>query len=369
VGGAPFVAVFPYMMEDVFRVTVHGKAWMAHRQLVAPARALKKLLGGKSGPPSAPTYAAAPLPAADCIRLVAPLGAGAALDRIADELKPGPEDDVILLNADPALIAALTERRAKWLGDDAPRLHIAFMYPEEEIFGGATGSGFLDLYQQLRAPNVRFYAESEPHAEALALMLAAPVAPIMTPVRIDPLPPPPDASFRVAALGGGRIDKGFLHLPAIAAALAKRAPDIRFAVQAASPDAGLGQTAEALARLPNVDLLPYRLSDERYAEELTRAHVLLTPYDAKSFAKRGSGVAVDAVIGGRPLICTKGSALETTIASGNGLAAEGADGFADAIVTARADYARLYDAAQARSRAALDEIRNGPLIRALSERA
>ncbi|MBL8550631.1 MAG: glycosyltransferase [Hyphomonadaceae bacterium] len=361
------IPAFGYVVEDVFRVTLYGARWLADRRLVQLARAMR--------PPAALRRAfargralpatQAPLDPAQCAELVRSFGAAAALRRLDTQLSLGEADDLVLLAADPALLAALADRAERWLAAHAPRLHVVFMYPEARVLGASTEEGFFSIYRSLlnAARPPRFYAESGLHAADLSARLGADVAELPTPVRIAALPPAA-GPWTIGVLGAARADKGFEKLPRIVAAARDLDPGLAFRIQGPPSEAGLDAPARRLRRLPGVTLLAPDLSDEAYEAELARAHVVLLPYDRESFARRGSGVLADALIAGRPAVVTRGTALEDAL--GAGLLADTPEEFADAIVRIKARNVEFADAAQAGAGRALERLRASPLVGALS---
>jgi hypothetical protein len=236
------------------------------------------------------------------------------------------------------------------------------MYPEADFVGPNAADGYWRLARDLAAA-ASIHAETDAHAERLRDALGCEVGVQPTPVRLAPLPPPRGNEFTIAVLGAGRADKGFAALPAIAAAIHARASDGRLRIQA--PAHGFAAELRALSAASNVVMLDADLTSEVYEAELAGAHLLLLAYDRQRYAERGSGVLMDALIGGRPLVCTAETALAEAITSGNGLAATGVDGFADAVVEARARYDALLSAAQAGSMRRIATLRGGSVLRAL----
>jgi hypothetical protein len=169
-------------------------------------------------------------------------------------------------------------------------------------------------------------------------------------------------------LGAGRTDKGFAALAEIADATHARDASIQFRIQRAGSGQGLQAAERALAQAPNVTLLPAFLEDEAYARELGEAHVVLLAYDVALYARRGSGVFVDAMLTGAPLVCVANTALARAL-DGNGVAGTGAEGLAAAIVVARGQYEALAAGAAQTRDAAFAAIQRGPLIAALQQDA
>ncbi|MCR6644444.1 MAG: hypothetical protein NVV62_07965 [Terricaulis sp.] len=221
------------------------------------------------------------------------------------------------------------------------RLHLLFMYPEEDFLGPASEEAYWRLAGEVSAAAAGIYTELALHAEALSGKLQRAVAAQTTPVRIAPLRPRANDAFTIAVLGAGRWDKAFDRLPAIVAATHARDPSVRFVIQAPAAAAGLGAPRDALGAMAGVALLPPSLDDAAYEEALRDCAAVLLAYDKQRYRTRGSGVLVDALIGGRPIIATADTALAREMAQGAGLTGEDPESFAAAITAMRADYPRF----------------------------
>ena len=358
-GGESEHPLFRHRLEDAFRVSRYGVAWIGDRRLARAAQWIAGMRRQGRGLPAAEGAgrAGAELSDARYRALFSGLGVGAALDRLQAHLNA--DDDVVCLGVDPAMLAALAPRRLP------ARLHLLFMYPDEEFLGPATRAAYWRLAGEVSASAAGVYAELEAHADVLRIKLQSDVAVQSTPVRIAQLAPRQSEDFTVAVLGAGRWDKAFDLLPAIVNATHALDAGIRFIIQAPAPNAGLDAPLNALRAMAGVMLLPSVLSDEAYEATLRDSALVLLAYDKERYRARGSGVLMDALIGGRPIVATEGTALASAIASGAGGAGRDPESFAAAIAGLRANYSTHLAAAAAEAARRLDVLRNGPLLRAL----
>lgn len=353
-------AVFVHKLEQAFRISRYARAWVGHPLLARALHLAARLrpAAKRRSLPRAPKAAIADgLSVEAYARLFSGLRAGAAIDAL--DCRPG--DDLVVLGVDPAVITAMHQRRGHFASIGV-RLHLVFMYPEEDFVGPRTDPAYWTIVRDCAAAGAKLYAELDLHAAAIAARTGASVTTQTTPVRLSQLPPPPEGPFTVAVLGAGRWDKAFDALPAIVAA---SAPALAFRIQRPVPGVGLERYTRQLAAEPNVTVLPHDLSSARFEAELARAHVFLLAYDQKRYALRNSGVLVDALVGGRPFVCTEGTALARGIIDGNGIAAEGVSGIAMALSNAMETYPDLIAAAQRVSVRMGEQIRDGSLLRAL----
>jgi glycosyltransferase involved in cell wall biosynthesis len=369
VSGQSDCSVFSYRLEDAFRTSRHQAAWAANPVFAHAARTIanrfrrnRRMLVG----PSAAN--AKPLTEEAYARLFRTFGAGRSLVQVWSRLAVGHGDDVVSLGVDPAMLCALAAAKPLLANAAGPRLHLVFMYPEEDFAVGAAEAPYWAIARDVAQAAFGVYTELDLHADALAGALGRKVDTQILPARLEP---PQGCSctegFTVAVLGAGRWDKGFDALPAIAAATAERAGDIVFRIQGPAAGAGLEKAASMLAEMNNVTVLAPDLSEADYEAELARCHAALLAYDQRRYRRRNSAFLVDAQVAGRPIICTRGAALERAIAYGNGLSAETPQEFAAALVAMKAGYGEFLSAAQSRSRDFIAELRNGPLLRALED--
>ncbi|MET0251966.1 MAG: glycosyltransferase [Novosphingobium sp.] len=158
----------------------------------------------------------------------------------------------------------------------------------------------------------------------------------------------PGTGVTFACLGPARFEKGidvlqqamglYLSDPA--------APPARFVVQWNMPVADAAGAAyepdPALAADPRVTFLTQPLASEAYDAVLGESDCMVLPYRRDSYFARISGVAVEAVTAGIPIITTTDTWTANLVAtSGAGLAIE--DGDAAALAGAMAELARDYD--------------------------
>lgn len=362
-GTACDLPIFTHRLEDAFRVSRYVAPWVGSPTLAAGVRLLKRALVGSSHAALSRYVNGKALARDDFVRLFTGLGVGRALDYLWREVAPEPSDDLVVLGVDPALLSALSQRHDLF-SEGGPGLHLVFMYPEVDFVAPAACSAYWDVARLVGVGAQSMHAERMTHAFELQHKLERAVGFQMTPVRLGPLESPPVAPFTVAALGAGRADKGFAILPEVARVLVGIAPEVVLRVQ--MPERGFLSELSALRALPNVVLLESRLSDDEYERELVRAHALIMPYDKERYSMRGSGVLVDALIGGRPFIATEGTTLADEGAnSGAGLSANSAVGFARAVIQLRQAYPAVLGAAQGGAAAQIALMRNGSLLSAL----
>ncbi len=364
---ATFSPLFDYRLEDAFRVSRYGAAWAGRGVLADAARGLSLLWRGAARALPRMPQAGGAMDVAAFKHLFGSLRAGSALRSVLP--KQDPWRAVICIGGDPAMVSALHGERDFFAAPGAPRLHLVLMYPEHEFLNARTEAPYFqlirDMTQWSRPPIL--YTELDEHAGDLQRRLGAPVLKQVLPyrVRAPRAPAAAQGGFVVAVLGAGRADKAFDMLPAIVAATRVLDPAVQFRIQRPGARARLGRYVNQLEREQSVALLPAVLDDDAYEAELARAHIVLLAYDPQRYARRGSGVLIDALVAGRPVVCVADTALAGALGHGNGLAAEGAEGLARALAEARGRHADLLAGADRARAATVKAMAEGPLVSAL----
>jgi hypothetical protein len=237
------------------------------------------------------------------------------LDRLLDTLDPRSGDIAFLADAGASEVRALAGRVA---AGPASRLSWAVMLRRDvEPAGGSrwNATQWADALRDLAAAGgrVRLYADTEELARLYAEISGQPVArlPIpVTPARRLPRGP----AFKVVYLGDARDEKGFAQLADAIGALEneRRAGRMTFTLQSHFNSAtGDARTAQARADLQalgaGVELIETVLDGEPYRRLLGQADAVVLPYDAEAYRRRSSGVLVEAISSGAPVVASAGS--------------------------------------------------------------
>ena len=180
-----------------------------------------------------------------------------------------------------------------------------------------------------------------------------------------PAPPPArDAEAvpfrRLLYAGAARQDKGFGIVVDLVQLLAAREETLPIAVQITAEYYGKSEatTRADIARLEGVRYPPLSLiretpSPDEYAANFPGS-ICLQPYDRAEFRDRVSGVTLDALVHGCPIVATAGTWSADMIepfGAGIALADPNAERLYGAAIHLRADYARYQAAAFAAARA------------------
>jgi glycosyltransferase involved in cell wall biosynthesis len=244
------------------------------------------------------------------------------LSALIDALSLGPDDHMAFTSLDAEMGRAILDLIMSRRAEDLPALHLRLMY------GDATETAspldYEGLIERLSATGliggrITLHAEAPVQAATLARRTGGAVG--VAPFPAAPLPPPESPEGRpivIAYLGEARAERGFDRLEGVMAAFAKRHAALLDRV-AWRIHAG-GRTIEAARARDRVRAarsgkgmdVAYRfgaIDPEAYERLRAEADIVLAPQDPAVYAERGSGVAQEAVAGGRPLVCLEGSSL------------------------------------------------------------
>ncbi len=211
------------------------------------------------------------------------------------------------------LINALQEVRP----DKAPRIFLRFIGVME-----SASHTYRDPERELtnrlakalrRGLRISVSAETPRLADRLALTLGAPVSVTPYPTVAPASPVPAQGPFVCFCPGSARLDKGFLLLHELFAAVRLRDPAItvQFVIQDLPAAQSLSHQSyiSRLYAIPGVELLPAQIDEAEMIRRYREASVILLPYDKKIYRFRGSAAMMESVCFGRPVIALEGSAF------------------------------------------------------------
>ena len=171
------------------------------------------------------------------------------------------------------------------------------------------------------------FADTEPLAEMFRDLAHLPVYTVPPPVKVpDTLAPAEKTRLpRLVFIGGARPEKGYRHLPDIAQACRGLARlTIHAGAVTAASDPLVQRAHRALRRAvgPDLTLIEGALRPDDYWNVMASADLVLLPYDPVAYGPRSSGILVEALALGVPVLVPAGCWMEnaggpeTTIAMG-----------------------------------------------------
>lgn len=280
---------------------------------------------------------------------------------LIDGMGLGPNDHLVFISLDSRMGRAVIELAVERGLAVLPALHLRLMYDQQTPSEG--GLDYAGLYERIAAlgdtgGRLTVHCETAVHAEALAKVLDAPVGVAPFPATGLPAAPGLDAGrFTVAFLGEARVERGFELVAPVMEAFRARHPDLvgrtSWRIHAGGTTAEATASRDALrgrARLdgPDASFLLGSITPGAYDRLRASADIILAPQDPGVYAVRGSGVAQEAVAGGRPLVCLAGSSLEkeqdAAVAAGRTIE-DLADAIADIVRSPEIWFARAQEGA------------------------
>lgn len=250
-----------------------------------------------------------------------------------------------------------------------PLMHVVFRRDAEEpsVAIGPNGGirGSLTRLASSPAPmrTMRLYADTEDlarqHGE-LAPGLTVGTLPIPHCLPSDRTSglPRKAGPLRIVYLGDARGEKGFHLLPDLVDALAdKLFPDARarFVFQANVSVGGdspvLSEARRRLAAYPSaqVELMLEQLEISAFHGLLRSADIVVLPYDRHAYARRSSGILIQALAAGRVVVVPSQTWMARQVDSGASLLFEDPGSLSEAVMTAVGQWPSLWKRADARA--------------------
>jgi glycosyltransferase involved in cell wall biosynthesis len=178
----------------------------------------------------------------------------------------------------------------------------------------------------------------------------------------------------VLVAGGTRRDKGFRHVVALIEHLASRGVDLPFTIQVSGDHWGeykdnIGSLVERLheVRLPRLRTVSDALGPGAY-QALFRGTIVLQPYESSIFRDRVSGVTLDALNAGSPIVASAGTWTSGIVARfGCGVVCESSapESLHEAIQTIRSRYPEFQGRTLAARAILRHELEASPVARIL----
>ena len=197
---------------------------------------------------------------------------------------------------------------------------------EPSVLHGPDG-GIVASFERVRLTpaarsHMRFYSDTTPLAvryEELSGGVPVHVLPVphclpdSTPYRTDRDP----ALLTIGYVGNARREKGFQHLPRIVDDLLSTPPrrGVHFLLQSnfsiAGGEPGIADARKALLHHPRdvVTLIDSHLDTEAYRHLLCACDMVIFPYEPRLYRRRSSGILVQALALGCPVIVPEGTWL------------------------------------------------------------
>lgn len=221
--------------------------------------------------------------------------------------------------------AHLSELQLAGRWKEAAHLHLVLRYSPDLVNGGQMPErGFSALLSGLPR-TVHLYTDSERLSAEYAALGAREVRTLPVPILLpESKPEESDAVVRLAFLGSSRVEKGYCELPRLIERLPREAGGrpigAMVQVTADSADPRIREASaelEALARrLPagTLELLESPVPMDTYYGWVARSGIVALPYLSKKYNASTSGIFVEALCFGVPVICPAESWMADVVA-------------------------------------------------------
>lgn len=290
---------------------------------------------------------------------------GAELCRYLADHRFGSRDHVLIHTINMSELHSAIES----LPDDeeGPLLHVVLRRDADEPgirsgpWGGAPGAFTRLDKRPMLAKRVKFYTDSAGLAKQyrdLAPGLEIQVLPVPYPAPPQPprsRPCPRTAGpLRLTYVGDARVEKGFDRLPDLMRELGGTLIDGRTAKLIAQSNAAMSLEDHVIARARNalkryptaqVELITRALAVEEFNALLFNADVIILPYDANSYRNRSSGILVQAIAAGKPVVTPADTWLSVTAPAEASVHFQTPDQLSQAVAEAITSFDRLSAAA------------------------
>lgn len=220
---------------------------------------------------------------------------------------------------------------------------------------------FRTVHGSAVGPRLRFYTDSDELTAHYMDLTGCPFETLPVPhtrAASQFNPDVPDC-FCVTYAGDARTEKGYHHLPRVVDALTRgrdRRGELCFQIQSHFPTKE-GEPRAAKARMElealaarGVHLLTSPLDSRTYAALLAQSQLVLLPYDAEAYRNRTSGIFVEALGAGVPVIVPADTWMARQLPPGAGLTFRHPMELPSLVEQVRADYPRFRSRAEFHAR-------------------
>lgn len=250
-----------------------------------------------------------------------------------------------------------------------PQIHVVLRRDAAEMdFPEAGAPGVSVLFRELAAARdgkaFRFYCDTQQLCDDYAKLSSGLLDFLLLPIPFPNAVPETDSlekwsagsRIKLAYLGGARVEKGFHLIPPAANSLQKIIPGkLLWRLQA--PASGAFEEREiTVARRHlstvldgSIDLVERNLTSEEFQSLLLSADIILLPYLPEFYRARSSGVLVQVLAAGKPVIVPSGTWLSNQTNGKGAIEFTGPADFADAVLKAVQQLPQLTGEAQNRA--------------------
>ena len=287
----------------------------------------------------------------------------------------GSADHVFLPTADWLMLRALYKLHKRTPLQHWPSVHVELMFDKANwMTGGYPYDKIIDTLIRLRSKTKRLfvYTEVSAHAHYASKQLGfdVPVYPYPTfPILRDNKPLASNSKIVIGVLGGGRRDKGFHLVPDIVEQFNMVCRDdleVVFVIQKPRAQEHLDVEVNRLSQHNNIRFISESIPSNEYEGVMESCSILLLPYTS-TYKLRGSGVAVEALANGMPVVCTDNTGLVDVISHENGKTATTVNEFSEALLCIASNLSVYKKRAATAGHAYLNRLLDNPVVSQIKE--
>jgi glycosyltransferase involved in cell wall biosynthesis len=255
---------------------------------------------------------------------------------------PKSEDNIVVHSAEPQTLDMTAEWLSRCPSRSHPRLYIRTCWSDANMPFGSYAGGFAAAAKRLAsiARDVHFACETPACAEMYSRSTGLRFSycpPFVDPMVFDNSNAGVGDCVTVGWLGDPREEKGAMILPEIIRRTlsSRRNGEIKFLLQCTGKNKRwLNDLNKQLDEFgAAVERIPSGASRNTYWDAFYRTDIILIPYDPRSYPKeRGSNIAVEALLTGKPMITAKNIFAADMITPDTGISVSGAKEMTDAIL-------------------------------------
>jgi glycosyltransferase involved in cell wall biosynthesis len=268
------------------------------------------------------------------------------------ELKPKPEDLIFFPNFSHRDLVALLDFIGSYTGE-LPAICLMFrrdlFFPSGKRSDDQHEAAVLELdlpkLQKQCGGKLFLFTDTEQLRQEYLTVTGSDFTVLPIPFRHDVLDSVPAQAPHPARtlvyLGGAREEKGFQYLPVLAQELKEElsAGTLRILAQAyPSEDSVIAEAIRDLKSVLGVELIERSLTPEEYYSALVNSDVVFAYYSPTHYRSRSSGVFVEALAAGKPVIVSAGSWMESVLPPGAGVVAKSPEDLPGKVRQLLADY-------------------------------
>ncbi len=279
---------------------------------------------------------------------------------------PGKDDHVLFTTISCAELRALLDFFIELpIASHHPTYHILLRYDADVLRD--SWQTYDMLFRRVRSSPllrniIRFHTDTELLSEEYGYITGVPFSTLPIPFSQERLKSrltqksTTVSPLNITYLGDARLEKNFAELPPAIADLWTDYVEngkVRFVLQCnfntEGGEPGMLQAMQRLGQLPpsRVKLIDRAMEADEYYDILADADIVVIPYDARRYRTRSSGILIEAMAAGKPVITTRGSWMETQVSDDHAVVFSDGKALSAALRVAINEFPRLRLGAEA----------------------